>query len=141
MISRHRAAVVGRASAKRRREGGQKALGRDSATVAEYEALRRALWVRSFGGGCEVHRNHNGTQICHVIKRSQGGRDVLTNTFWGCAAANRAMDAAYSRGRLTMLHVVVNGVSVLDWELVRAANKFDYQLGKYEILDAGLFKV
>lgn len=133
---------IGAASAKRRREGGQRALGRDSATSAEYEALRAALIARSGGGACEVHRAPcQGIEICHVIKASQGGRDVPENTFLGCRAANRAMDASYTKGRLTMIHVVVRGVSLLDWELVRAANKFDYQLGRYDVLSAGFITV
>lgn len=132
---------VGRAAVKRRRQGGKIAIGRDSATLAGYKALREALIARS-GGVCEVHGRTDsgpclGSEVCHVIKRSSGGADSLTNTFFGCRRANNAMDASYKTGRLTMIHVVINGVSLLDWEMVKAADKWAYQLGKYDVLSAG----
>lgn len=128
---------VGRAAAQRRRQGGKIASGRDSATLQGYRALREALIARS-GGFCEVHgRPCLGAEVCHVIKRSQGGPDTLTNTFWGCRRVNAAMDDAYRIGRLTMMHVVREGISLLDWEWVAAANKQEYERGQYHVLSAG----
>ena len=131
-----RTSRVGRASAQRRRQGGKQAQGRPSETVAGYAALTARLIARS-GGYCEIHgRPEFGSQVCHVVARSQGGADTDWNTYWGCARANLQQMAAFARGRLMCARVIKHGVVGIEWELVKASGKLAYRLGQYTTLAA-----
>lgn len=48
------------------------------ASAEEWKELRRLLWERS-GGKCEDGCGRDATDAAHIVARSQGGDDVLSN--------------------------------------------------------------
>ena len=128
---------VGAASAARRKAGGAIAQGRPATTLTGYQLLRAQLIARS-GGYDEVYgKPLFGTDVAHVVARSQGGADTLDNTLWLARATHRQMEAPYANGRLVVTRVTVKGVRGFDWELVIAADKHAYRRGDFEVLNGG----
>lgn len=98
--------MLGRSAAKRRSEGGKRAVGRDSLSSDGYALLRRMLLVRSAGNGnprCEFCGSTTITgEIEHAVARSQGGADSWANCWIPCrsCAKWKEVSASEERGRL-----------------------------------------
>ena len=92
---------VDSAAVKRRRAGGKLAVGRPSTTVSGWRALVKTLRLRA-GGRCEVCHTLAPLDAHHILKRSQGGPDVLWNLVALCRPHHDMTDAPWSKGRLTI---------------------------------------
>lgn len=128
---------VGHAAAARRKAGGKLAVGRPSTSAAEWKIRKLELAERS-GGICEVRAwvempgaskgwfecRRRATDPCHIIPRSAGGNDSLTNLYHGCRTCHRRQDAPYASGKL-----VPDGISAWDgkplFRIVYAKDKFE----------------
>lgn len=103
--ARVRTTRPGRAAAKRRRDGGARAVGREALSTRDYSLLvaevhARDDWRCLF---CRAHNTkHDATvlEAHHVVKRSQGGADHPDNLVSLCAACHRWTDAPFADGRL-----------------------------------------
>ena len=92
---------VGAAAVKRRKAGGKLAVGRPSTTVSGWRALVKELRLRA-GGRCEVCHMLAPLDAHHILKRSQGGPDVLWNLVALCRPHHDMTDAPWSKGRLAI---------------------------------------
>ena len=130
----------------RRARGGKLAVGRPSETRAGLHREREYVRVERAKGACEIRwaagQLHSGSDFAHVVARSHQGADSRFNALWLCRYHHDAMTAPYAKGRLLVTRVVsgpVLGSMVrgFDWELVRAASKFAYRAGSYDVLAWG----
>lgn len=94
---------VGAASRARVRAGGVLALGRPSATLAEWRGVVADV-IKRADGRCEnpLCRRRTHLDPHHVVKRSQGGTDRPGNIVALCRTCHRQTDAAYADGRLVV---------------------------------------
>lgn len=101
---------MGQASRRRIQAGGVLAKGRLAATSAGWRETVNQLRARS-GGRCEVRIDgyrcvRVAVDPCHIVKRSAGGSDELSNLYHGCRLHHAQEDAPYSSGRLVPRWVV-----------------------------------
>ena len=112
---------IGRASRRRVRAGGPLALGRPSATLEAWGAIRahvlaRARWV------CQACGVHTRLEVHHVVKRAQGGSDFdLDRLVALCPACHAQTDAPYVRGRLVITPL---GQGQFTFTVVRGTDKW-----------------
>ena len=98
------------------------AVGRDSATVEGWEALKAAVMTRA-KGRCEVNdRDHPAQDVHHVVPRSLGGPDVLENLIAICRHHHDQVDQPFIRGRLVIAPL---GEERFAWAIVRKATKWE----------------
>lgn len=70
---------------------------------ASWEEQKRRVWARS-QGWCEAPRCcRRAVDVHHLVKRSQGGTNDLTNLAALCRPCHDATDLAYDRGRLLLV--------------------------------------
>ena len=83
---------VGQAAVERRKAGGKRAIGRDSATVAGWAETKRHVHGRA-GGKCECCGSRLGPfDPEHAKPRSQGGDDSPDNVWWADRRCHRAKE-------------------------------------------------
>jgi len=112
---------LGQAARERVRAGGKLAVGRESATLEEWRAVKRLIWIRA-KGRCEVNPLHPANDVHHVTKRSQGGSDLDLNGLIAlCRWHHDQTDAAFSRGRLVITPL---GDGKFHHEVIRKENKW-----------------
>src|SRR5262249_21317151 len=93
---------IGFSARRRVRAGGPRALGRQSASWAEWSAIR-AQGLSRAGWRCQACGVRRRLDVHHVIKRSQGGSDFdLDRLVALCRWCHEQTDAPYERGRLVV---------------------------------------
>lgn len=90
----------GRAARARVRAGGKLAVGRASASLAEWRETKQAVFERE-GGRCQWS-GRPGTDYHHVVKRSAGGSDHPDNVVLLARKAHDRTDWPYAKGRLVV---------------------------------------
>ncbi len=94
---------VGAAARERVRAGGVLAKGRESETLAGWNALKREL-LRLAQGRCEACGATVGIfDPEHAKDRGDGGKDVLDNVWLSCRTCHEMKTAPYVKGRLRVL--------------------------------------
>jgi hypothetical protein len=112
---------VGLAARRRGQAGGARALGRDAASVAEWDAIRdhvlaRARWA------CQACGARTGLEVHHVVKRSQGGSDFNLDALVAlCHRCHAQTDAPYAIGRLIVTPL---GAGQFRCEVIQQASKW-----------------
>ncbi len=95
-------ARVGRASRRRIRAGGPRALGRRAASVEEWKAIREQVLARA-RWRCQACWSPGRLEVHHVLKRSQGGSDFDLDLLVAlCRACHAQTDAPYAKERLVV---------------------------------------
>ena len=107
-------------SRRRVRKGGKLAVGRDSATLEEWRAVKAFVAERS-GGRCEACTMRPARDPHHVVKRSAGGADVPSNVIHLCRPCHDRTDAPFALGRLV---IETWGAGVFVCSVVTKADKF-----------------
>lgn len=97
------------------------AVGRASATVEGWQALKAAVMERA-KGRCEIRtHDHPAQDVHHVVPRSLGGPDVFWNLIAICRFHHDQVDEAFANGRLVIAPL---GEGVFAWQLVRKPGKW-----------------
>jgi hypothetical protein len=79
----------------------------------------------------------------HVVPRSAGGGDELSNLLHVCRPCHRLRAAPYAEGRLLASRIIKDGVRGIAWQVVKSfpirgeTGKLAYLDGRYEILRHG----
>lgn len=110
---------LGRRARERVRAGGPLAVGRPSATLAEWRAVVARCLERA-NHRCEYCGARRALDPHHVRPRAQGGEDSQENTVVLCRACHERCAAPYRLGRLL---VVALGLGRFCFRLVRADHK------------------
>ena len=93
---------LGQAARERVRAGGKLAVGRESATLEQWRAIKALIFVRA-KGRCEVNPVHPAVDVHHAIKRSQGGSDLDRDYLVAlCRWHHDQTDAPFAQGRLVI---------------------------------------
>lgn len=74
------------------------AVGRDPTTWRTWQEVKAAVWQRA-NGRCEVCERLGG-RYQHVVKRSQGGANLVSNVVLLCHRCHERTDFAFCDGRL-----------------------------------------
>ena len=97
---------VGQRAQERRAAGGKRAVGRDSVSVEEWTRRVREVYLREGGLCANPACGRPMGDAHHIIKRSQGGSDELTNLIGLCGRCHKRTDAAWEDGRLVVTALV-----------------------------------
>lgn len=112
---------IGQAAQERVRAGGKLAVGRESATLEGWRAVKALVFARA-KGRCEVNPIHPAVDVHHVTKRSQGGSDLdLDQLVALCRRHHDQSDAAFAAGRLVITPL---GGGKFHHEVIRKENKW-----------------
>lgn len=113
---------LGRAAQARRAAGGPRALGRLSASIAEWAVIRTEILERDLHRCVACGSYTRALEVHHIEKASQGGtdfdRDLLVTL---CTACHAKTDESFASGRLLVIPL---GAGRFDCRLVRKPSKF-----------------
>ena len=96
---------VGRRAQARIRAGGPTSTHRPALSRAAWQALRAYVFARE-GWRCFVCRRKRPLDPHHLVKRSQGGSDSVSNVVSLCRPCHLATDRPMERGRLVVTALV-----------------------------------
>ena len=117
---------MGRASRRRIRAGGPRALGRPAASLEQWQEIRaqvlaRARWT------CQACGVRTRLDVHHVTKRAQGGSDFdLDRLIALCRDCHAQTDAPFRQGRLVITPL---GEGRFHCEVVQGGSKWSVQQG------------
>jgi len=134
---------VGAAAAERRKAGGKLAVGRDSASLESYAALRAAIRLRAKDRD-EIFPERVGKDVAHITARSQGGTDRPWNALWLSRETHemQARPFNHPKGRLVFPRFLYLGDDHTRWQggVYWAPTHVDWALERRETKHAPLIE-